>query len=660
MRRKPGTARTGGRFSTSPATLATRRISANLTAVVQFLTEGRYLAWPHDPYIRPTGDVHRTAAGDTVDGTTHHRVRVYYSPSVVTWLNSGRSGELPDRSMIVKEMYRTIAPFYPTKDEVIGWAAMVKKAGASHDGWFWAIYFKPEFRSMDTMGTFNYSFCLTCHASAISQNTFVDLDNLTGRNAANTTGRSFVGVVDPIFFRNDKDAPDPPAAGTIDPNFVALYSQPSIYPYTPVPAYRPETAGKAFPSTDFDHVWNPSSLAKDAPGYITSDNCIGCHDATMLVDTKVPNMLIRRPADSGESEALLNLSVYGEWRSSPMGMAGRDPVFFAQLEAELTMHPEVDNSIEDVCLSCHGVMGQRQFHLEQGAEENFSLAPVFETAGQNARYGALSRDGISCVVCHQMSPETFPDVSGQPLPDTGAFLQGASGVIHGPTSPDQDPGGLIRPLPMEHALGVTPTFEPHIGKSELCGTCHTVRLPVLVGDEKFQGITPVSGDGQILLSEAHEQDTYLEWLYSAYQNLNPDYPVDPATARSCQDCHMSSTFMGNANPIAAGLANIEDTSWPIPPASNLAPAEAITVPIREKSEAAHLLRHESVRADDVRPVCRGDLRHRGRFRTRPPAPSTPLNSPSRSARTRSATRPRKSRFSKSPGPTTAIWRRGFA
>ena len=31
----------------------------------------------------------------------------------------------------------------------------------------------------------------------------------------------------------------------------------------------------------------------------------------------------------------INVSPYGEWRWSPMGLAGRDPNFFAQLEGEL-------------------------------------------------------------------------------------------------------------------------------------------------------------------------------------------------------------------------------------------------------------------------------------------------------------------------------------
>ena len=43
---------------------------------------------------------------------------------------------------------------------------------------------------------------------------------------------------------------------------------------------------------------------------------------------------------------------------------------------------------------------------------------------------------------------------------------------------------------------------------------------------------------------------------------------------------MRSDFLGNGVPIAAKLANVEDTNWPDPPAENLAPAEAITVPVR--------------------------------------------------------------------------------
>lgn len=576
----PALADSGGTANTSD--------SANLSTVVAFLQAGSYLSWPHDPHIRPTGDVHRTRGGEVIDGTTHHRVRVYYSPSVAAWLKAGRVGELPDRSMIVKEMYRTIAPDYPVEDEVIGWAAMVKKAAAAHDGWYWVIYFKPAFRSMETMGTFSYSFCLTCHASTGGENTFADLDNLIGANAATATGQSYVDVVDPLFFldiREDPAMAEPSPKAAVDPDFAALYADPAIFPYTDVPDEYAAGTVKAMPSTDFDHAWNPAGLGKNVPSYVTSDNCVGCHDATLLVDTNVPAMLLRRPVTDASGQQvgneLLNASVYSEWRASPMGMAGRDPVFFAQLESELNLHPEHAGTIQDTCLSCHGVMGQRQFHLEKGTGEGFPLAHVFATEGEAARFGALARDGISCTVCHQMAPGTFPDVSGRPLPDSGKFLQGPWNVIHGPTAPD-DIAGPIRTLPMEAALGVTPAFDPHIAKSEMCGTCHTIRLPVYEGAERFRGDEPVDEDtGAALLSEAHEQDTYLEWLYSAYQDGNPAFASDPATAQSCQSCHRKSDLLGNGVPIASRLANVEGTSWPDPPAANLAAADAITPPVRE-------------------------------------------------------------------------------
>ena len=35
-----------------------------------------------------------------------------------------------------------------------------------------------------------------------------------------------------------------------------------------------------------------------------------------------------------DGSSTVNISPYGEWRASPMGLAGRDPVFYAQLESE--------------------------------------------------------------------------------------------------------------------------------------------------------------------------------------------------------------------------------------------------------------------------------------------------------------------------------------
>ena len=35
------------------------------------------------------------------------------------------------------------------------------------------------------------------------------------------------------------------------------------------------------------------------------------------------------------STPTMNVSPFGEWRWSPMGLAGRDPIFYAQLDSEI-------------------------------------------------------------------------------------------------------------------------------------------------------------------------------------------------------------------------------------------------------------------------------------------------------------------------------------
>ncbi len=558
--------------------------SENLDKVLAFVDAGSYLKWEHDPTIRPTGEILLKTDGGTIDGSTHHRVRIYYSPRVAEWVQAerptkdawvtmGKKAEcyLPDGATIIKEMYKTAPPSYPDEDPVIGWSAMVRKNGASHDGWYWVIYFRKEFRSMETMGTFSYSFCYACHASASSEATFASSKNIDGLNAASIEGRSYMPSVEPTFFTNvPSSLPGPPTPRSdIDPAFKKLFDDPAIYPRsTKPPSYAANITGPAFPNTDYDHVWNRSNPADNS--YLTSDNCIGCHDATALVDTQVPNMLIRRAVKeklTGKSaNELLNLSVYGEWRASPMGMAGRDPLFFAQLESEMNTYPTKAAATQNLCLSCHGAMGQRQFVADKGASQKFKLETVFKTDGPDAHYAALARDGVSCMICHQMDPATVN--AGN---NTGEITRGPPNMIYGSSPPESQPGGAIRTWPMKHALGFTPIYDPYINKAETCAVCHTIVLPV---ESPNTGVT---------IGKAHEQDTFLEWYYSSYQTLNPAFPVVPDQARTCQDCHMNATFQGNGQRVNFKVANVEDSSWPIPKAENLAPDKEITLPPRPEA-----------------------------------------------------------------------------
>ena len=97
-----------------------------------------------------------------------------------------------------------------------------------------------------------------------------------------------------------------------------------------------------------------------ASQFVTSDQCLGCHSAGgtgLQYDMTQP----------GPDGKLINISPYGTWRGSPMGLAGRDPIFFAQLASETdTFHPEPESkaTIENTCLGCHGIMGQRQHAID--------------------------------------------------------------------------------------------------------------------------------------------------------------------------------------------------------------------------------------------------------------------------------------------------------
>ena len=119
-----------------------------------------------------------------------------------------------------------------------------------------------------------------------------------------------------------------------------------------------------------------------------------------------------KPNPHGDN--LLNLSPFATWRTSPMGLGGRDPIFFAQLASETqSFHPDVPGMVQDTCLGCHGIGGQRQFHIDDKAKTgqctdftremvNAVPWPADNPSAAHANYGMLARDGITCTTCHRM------------------------------------------------------------------------------------------------------------------------------------------------------------------------------------------------------------------------------------------------------------------
>ena len=249
-----------------------------------------------------------------------------------------------------------------------------------------------------------------------------------------------------------------------------------------------------------------------------------------------------------------DISPFGEWSWSMMGLAGRDPIFYAQLESEGALHSQPggdfsEPAIQNLCLHCHGVMGQRQFTTDNPGELFTTQDALASGEGDPHKdYGGLARDGVSCMVCHQIADQT-----GLPITEieTGDFLLApATNGIRSIFGPFQQP----TTKPMLQALGLKPVVGAQISQSLLCASCHTVKLPVL----DAQGKT---------VAEKYEQATYLEWQNSAFSR-------DTANLKSCQDCHLPKTFH-DSEPLEFKIANVQDQDFPV--ADGVSPVNEITV-----------------------------------------------------------------------------------
>lgn len=438
------------------------------------------------------------------------------------------------------------------------------------------------------------NYCLNCHASAIAESTFSSIENiltpgLQYRQYSSTEptqpipdeldGGHQPGLIGLITQDHNQllalissrgiegvDGYDSPFSHPLPApslNFLEFYDQLGEVNYS-------DTWPNRLPAQTYDHH---VSGAEGPDQFLTSDQCIGCHDATFS-NASLPNMMFQ----DKETGDLINLSAYGEWSASPMGLAGRDPIFFSQLQSETNNLPELTTCIETTCLHCHGVMGQRQLAIDtlgqdtEGCEEIFAIAPPPEVpfgkpfrlnmvrqwpnSGNNEfqKYGALARDGISCTVCHHM---TGDDV-GEEASYTGNFSTGPPDEVYGPYLDD-----TIVPKPMEHGLDITPLFRSNfVGRdafsSELCANCHNILLPKITNDGTIVGA-------------GYEQTTHLEWTNSDFNPVGNNF-------LSCADCHMPQHFKDED--LSFKIANIQSSDFA--PTTNRLPDEDVTLTQRDE------------------------------------------------------------------------------
>lgn len=438
------------------------------------------------------------------------------------------------------------------------------------------------------------NFCINCHASATSESTFSTLVNII------TPGTQFLqfspdlALTTGMNFEGDLHLPQRVALEFLQSENIASPGIPFTDPLSePTPEFKefydqiePVSFERAWevrlPAETYDHQ---VSTAEGPDQFLTSDQCMGCHDAT-FTNLFLPNMIFEEFDEETSTDKLYNLSPYAEWKASPLGQAGRDPIFFAQVEGETNFFSEVglaglpDPTIcfQTTCLHCHGVMGQRQFQIDtegqddEGCASLFGIPPPPEVpigkplsaeavtewpgAENNSlqKYGALARDGISCTVCHHIASDGF----GEENIYTGNFITGPPDEIYGPYN-------QVVVKPMQNSLGINPEFGAQTLDSDLCGTCHNILLPV------------VTNEGE-LLSFSYEQTTHLEWLNSVYAPGRSEF-------QSCQDCHMPTTFHGQD--LEFKIANIESDN--LPPVQNRLPDDQIQ--LRERNRYARHTLH---------------------------------------------------------------------
>ncbi len=242
-----------------------------------------------------------------------------------------------------------------------------------------------------------------------------------------------------------------------------------------------------------------------SPDYIwTSENCDGCH---------------------GHYDE--DHEPYGNWQGSLMGVAGRDPLFYAQLA---TANQDVGN-VGYFCLRCHVPMSMLTGHANQALGDTLD---------------EIDRDGVTCHFCHSLvdpiykpgisPPEDVPVLAT--LAEVPAYYGNAMFVL--------DPNGLRRGPHTDAYPPHDVIFAPFQKTGEMCGTCHDVGNVAVTqqpdGTFRYNAIDQRVPD-ENLHTQFPLERTYTEWKLSAFANGGVDMGgrfngTGPTVINTCQDCHM--------------------------------------------------------------------------------------------------------------------------
>jgi len=206
-----------------------------------------------------------------------------------------------------------------------------------------------------------------------------------------------------------------------------------------------------------------------------------------------------------------DVSIVSSWQTTMMANATRDPFWQAKVKSELNRTPQLKTTIQDKCTRCHAPMAN-----EEARKQHDPIQAVFGEGilNKDNPYFDLSTNGVSCSLCHQISPNA-------PF-GTNAGYSGHFAIDSYPTSTERliyGPYQNVNTMPMRNMANFTPVYSEHIKTSELCASCHDLTTPYT--DENGTILS------QTVEDEFPEQMPYSEWLNS-----------DFAQTKSCQQCHM--------------------------------------------------------------------------------------------------------------------------
>jgi hypothetical protein len=236
----------------------------------------------------------------------------------------------------------------------------------------------------------------------------------------------------------------------------------------------------------------PVAAARQEPpglAFASAERCALCHSES-------PRATAMRDS-SGASVA-----PHGLWQATMMAGSARDPLFHAVLSAEVATFPALRETLETKCLRCHAPV------LSATPEGTLGAPASLEELADEAAMSAIAREGVTCLVCHQV----LPDGLGEQASFSGSPRLTLERTAFGPhASP------FTRPMRMHS--GFTPAEGGQVLRAGLCGSCHTLFTPVH------------DADGNALGAHFGEQTPYLEWRSSSFGDGE----------LTCQACHMPQT-----------------------------------------------------------------------------------------------------------------------